>query len=103
MGVLLTVDLVTASVLRREYLRSANEKLSSLLKLAQARPPQSGELADLQSWAEYMAGSGVRVTVIDSAGRVLAETARDPETLENHLNRPEVQQALSTGTGESVR
>jgi two-component system phosphate regulon sensor histidine kinase PhoR len=103
MGVLLTVDLFTASVLRREYLRSANEKLSSLLKLAQARPPQPGDIADLQFWAEYMARSGVRVTVIDGDGRVLAETARDPETLENHLNRPEVQQALSTGTGESVR
>ncbi len=103
LGVLLTVDLYSARVLRREYLRSANEKLSSLLKLAQARPPQPEDLAQLQAWAEWMAQDGVRVTVIDSDGRVLAETARDPETLENHLDRPEVQQALSTGAGESVR
>jgi len=103
LGVLVTVELYSARVLRREYLHSANEKLSSLLKLAQARPPDSEDLAQLQSWAEWMAQSGVRVTVIDSDGRVLAETARDPETLENHLDRPEVRQALTTGTGESVR
>jgi two-component system phosphate regulon sensor histidine kinase PhoR len=103
LGVLVTVDLYSARVLRREYLRSANERLFSLLKLAQARPPDPKDLAQLQSWAEWMAQSGVRVTVIDSDGRVLAETARDPETLENHLDRPEVQQALATGEGESVR
>ena len=103
LGVLVTVDLYSARVLRREYLRSANERLSSLLKLVQARPPHPEDLAELQSWAEWMAQSGVRVTVIDSDGRVLAETARDPETLENHLDRPEVQQALLTGAGESVR
>jgi two-component system phosphate regulon sensor histidine kinase PhoR len=74
-----------------------------LLKLVQARPSHPEDLAELQSWAEWMAQSGVRVTVIDSDGRVLAETARDPETLENHLDRPEVQQALLTGAGESVR
>ena len=103
LGVLVTVDLYSSRVLRREYLRSANERLSSLLKLAQARPPDPEDLAQLQSWAEWMAQSGVRVTVIDSDGRVLAETARDPETLENHLDRPEVRQALATGTGDSVR
>ncbi|HYL69185.1 MAG TPA: ATP-binding protein [Candidatus Limnocylindria bacterium] len=103
LGVLVTVDLYSARVLRREYLRSAKEKLASLLKLAQARPPHLEDPAQLQYWAEYMAQSGARVTVIDNDGNVLAESARDPETLENHLNRPEVQQALSTGTGESVR
>jgi len=103
LGVLLTVELYSARVLRHEFLRSTNEKLSSLLKLAQARPPQLDDLALLQSWAEWMAQSGVRVTVINSDGRVLAETARQPETLENYLDRPEIQQALATGTGESVR
>ena len=103
LGVLVTVDLYSARVLRREYLRSANERLSSLLKLAQVHPPDPEDLAQLQSWAEWMAQSGVCIAVIDSDGRVLAETARDPEPLENHLDRPEVQQALSTGEGESIR
>ena len=50
-----------------------------------------------------MAEGGARVTVIDAAGRVLAETARDPEGMINHSDRPEFQQAMATGRGHSVR
>jgi two-component system phosphate regulon sensor histidine kinase PhoR len=103
LAVLLTVDLYSARVLRREYLRSANEKLASFLSLAQAHPPHPEALAELRSWAEWMASGGARVTVIQSDGHVLADSAQDPETMENHSQRPEIQQALATGTGESVR
>jgi two-component system, OmpR family, phosphate regulon sensor histidine kinase PhoR len=103
LGVLLTVDLYSASVLRREYLRSANEKLASFLSLVQARPPHLENLVELRAWAEWMASGGARVTVIESDGHVLADSAQDPETMENHSQRPEIQEALATGTGESVR
>ncbi|MBN1628526.1 MAG: HAMP domain-containing protein, partial [Thermoleophilia bacterium] len=36
-----------------------------------------------------------RFTVIDSAGRVLADSQADPATLENHADRPEVKRALA--------
>jgi two-component system phosphate regulon sensor histidine kinase PhoR len=103
LGMLLTVDLYSARVLRREYLRSADERLASILKLAQARPPNLENPAESQFWADWMAQSGVRVTVMDNDGHVLAAAPRDTETLENHLDRPEIQQTLSTGSGESVR
>jgi two-component system phosphate regulon sensor histidine kinase PhoR len=103
LGVLLTVDLYSARVLRHDYIRSANDELASFLNLAQARPPQLDDLAQLHAWAEWMAHSGARVTVIDSSGRVLADSAQDPETMENHSDRPEFQQALANGTGQSVR
>jgi two-component system phosphate regulon sensor histidine kinase PhoR len=44
-----------------------------------------------------------RVTIVASDGIVLADTARSPELLENHLNREEIQQALAQGTGWFVR
>lgn len=44
-----------------------------------------------------------RITVIDRAGTVLAESQRDSETMENHADRPEVREALAGGTGVSVR
>jgi two-component system, OmpR family, phosphate regulon sensor histidine kinase PhoR len=50
-----------------------------------------------------MARSGARVTVIDSTGKVLADSESDVETTENLLNRPEVQQAFASGQGQSVR
>ncbi len=44
-----------------------------------------------------------RVTVIDQTGKVLAESDRRPETMENHADRPEVQAALAGETGVSIR
>ncbi|MGH7430592.1 MAG: ATP-binding protein [Candidatus Methylomirabilales bacterium] len=44
-----------------------------------------------------------RVTVIDRMGRVLAESDREPGSMENHADRPEVQRALAGQTGVSLR
>jgi two-component system, OmpR family, phosphate regulon sensor histidine kinase PhoR len=49
-----------------------------------------------------MANSGARVTIIDSSGRVLADSASDAASMENHANRPEVQQAMAEGRGQAV-
>ena len=48
---------------------------------------------------------GVRITLISPDGTVLYEsTDADEQTpMENHLSRPEVQQAFSTGTGQDIR
>ncbi len=48
----------------------------------------------------------LRVTIINSSGKVLGDSELDAEklaNLENHLYRPEVQQALKTGLGQSKR
>ena len=44
-----------------------------------------------------------RVTVIDRMGTVLAESDRDPTTMESHADRPEVRTALGGETGVSLR
>jgi len=103
LGVLLAVDFYSSRVLRRDYIRAADDKLASLLNIAQARPPRLDDTADLRAWTEWMGRSGARVTVIDNTGLVLADSQHDPETMENHSNRPEIQQAFATGEGQSVR
>jgi len=103
LGVLLAVDFYSSRVLRRDYIRAADDRLASLLNIAQARPPRLEDAADLRAWSEWMGRSGARVTVIDNTGRVLADSEHDPETMENHSNRPEIQQAFATGEGQSVR
>ena len=45
----------------------------------------------------------VRITVIGPDGRVLGESTRSAESLDNHADRPEVQAALAHGSGRSVR
>jgi len=44
-----------------------------------------------------------RVTIIDKSGVVLGDSDEDPAAMENHGNRPEVIEALSSGVGSSIR
>ncbi len=44
-----------------------------------------------------------RVTMIDVAGDVIYDSRQDEVTMENHLNRPEVQEALKKGIGQDLR
>lgn len=44
-----------------------------------------------------------RVTIIDTAGVVLADSEEDPASMENHRNRPEIREALKGNTESSIR
>lgn len=44
-----------------------------------------------------------RVTLIADSGEVLYDSGKREEDLENHLDRPEIQEALKTGNGHDVR
>jgi two-component system phosphate regulon sensor histidine kinase PhoR len=101
--VLLAVDLTAARMLRQGYMEQGFEHLDAIARLARQHPPPLDDVAALRAWAARMAQGGVRVTVIASDGRALADSDRDPATLENHAGRPEVQQALAQGEGRSVR
>jgi len=45
----------------------------------------------------------VRVTVIDRHGRVLADSEKEPSSMENHSDRPEIIGALKDGFAQSTR
>ncbi|MGN0325246.1 MAG: ATP-binding protein [Lachnospiraceae bacterium] len=45
----------------------------------------------------------IRVTLIDRDGTVLYDSAVDTAELQNHRNRPEVEDALEKGFGQSIR
>jgi len=51
-------------------------------------------------WGELL---DARVTIIRADGVVLGDSHEDPAAMENHLSRPEVQQALADGLGISTR
>jgi len=102
-AVVLAVDLYSARALRRDYLRAGLEQLNALTRLAQNRPLPLDDPEALRSWTTWMATSGARVTVVAVDGRVLADSAHDPTTMENHADRPEIQQALAEGRGQTVR
>jgi len=62
-------------------------------------PPEN-----LQKWADEADSElGSRVTLIDNAGVVMADSRHDPETMENHSARPEVRSALAGRAGADIR
>lgn len=69
--------------------------------------PDLGEGDRAQRWVtELGLATSARVTLIDGAGRVIADSEVPAEllpTLENHASRPEVRDAMQGGTGVSER
>ena len=108
---LLAVDFFAERALRRDYERTAYSELSAVAGIAQARasalpalPPSRPEnAAKLNEWVSQMAASGARVTIIGSDGQVFAESQSESQTMETHVNRPEVREALAKGSGRAIR
>jgi len=110
-AVLIPVDFYAERALRRDYESAGFEELAAIARIALANPPQpsllslpcSEDPAGLRGWVAKMAASNVRVTVIASDGRVLADSQSDPQTMENHAGRPEIRDAFAKGDGQSIR
>ncbi len=65
---------------------------------------QESELATLQSRCVALGqDSATRITLIQSDGHVVADSDKIPDQMNNHADRPEVQQALAGATGHSLR
>jgi two-component system phosphate regulon sensor histidine kinase PhoR len=101
--VLVSVDLLTARLLRADYLRAGFEHLESLARLGEKGAPPFDDLEALRGWAAWMGRSGARVTVVTADGRVLADSQHDPDMMENHADRPEIRNAFEMGQGRAVR
>jgi two-component system phosphate regulon sensor histidine kinase PhoR len=110
LSVLIAVDFFAERALRRDYERTGFAQLASIAHFSQLHPPPPAALsaaapgdAALLEWVAQVSAAGVRVTVIAASGQVLADSDVDPRTLENHSDRPEIQAALRSGEGQSVR
>lgn len=83
-------------------IRNSLERDARLVRLALPADSSQLQLAVLRLGQE----TGLRITVIDSTGRVVAESELGSDhltDLENHLGRPEIQQALHEGVGANRR
>jgi two-component system, OmpR family, phosphate regulon sensor histidine kinase PhoR len=103
--VVLTIVSASEVSLRRDLeadISSALEREARLV--ANALPPDS---AGWEATVKRLgAESGLRITLIDSVGRVRAESDVPEERvpiIENHANRPEVIAALKSGVGSNKR
>lgn len=61
--------------------------------------------SDLSSYdrLSVFASDILRITLIDPSGKVLFESEAEAGNMENHLSRPEISDALSSGSGFDIR
>ncbi|NVN91696.1 MAG: HAMP domain-containing protein [Desulfuromonadales bacterium] len=89
------------------FLNESRESLSSQTRLAKLLAEQESDTMPAQQLAEKIgAAIKARVTLIDRNGKVTGDSDLSQASLhqlENHLQRPEVQDALRTGTGSAMR
>ncbi len=83
-----------------EYLKES----CILLKNVFPQSLASTDIAGIEKFA-YTASSetDMRVTIINENGLVLADSQNDPDSMNNHADRPEVSAALSGNYGSSTR
>ena len=97
---LLTVK--TEEFVREESRKDFTEKLNLLAPFLEQK--ENWNYDKLESiFAKASQDSGTRVTVIDSGGYVIYDSSLHYRELENHIDRPEIINAIRTGWGESTR
>ena len=74
------------------------ERLDSELALAASAVEESGV-----DFLERVENDALRLTLVGADGTVLYDTAADAESMTNHADREEIQEAFSTGKGYSSR
>ena len=93
------VGILAGSQIRAKLENQIERELMSYAGLVDLYPMQ-----EIQPRVEEIARvAGVRVTVIDREGKVIAETDPEAVTLGSHLERPEIQEARVRGKGSSTR
>src|SRR5213593_3697357 len=100
---LVVLDFYLTRYLARRQVETVEQRLGVEAQIL------AGELGSIprgriEGWSsDAGARAQTRVTVIDPRGVVLADSQHDPETMENHANRPEIRQAYAGKVGTSIR
>ena len=113
MLLVLLIMLMTAAFLAYSFQQQSLEKLESQILtetnlLAESLAGYEGNFSPQENELDVIAKTNAeildaRVTIISTDGTVLGESQAKRFTMDNHLNRPEIQQAIAEGTGRSFR
>ncbi len=103
----LALTVYLSNLARAAHVADLEAQLAAAARLiaAEAGPALAQNDADLldrraHEWAALLSA---RVTLIGTDGTVLGESQEDRTRMDNHLYRPEVQRALSSGQGSTIR
>lgn len=96
-----------ATTLQEFYLQDTESDLEARAQLLSSKITDFLQDENISGLREYSveAGreSGTRITIIDESGLVLADSNENPEIMDNHRNREEIDSAFSGNVGSSRR
>jgi two-component system, OmpR family, phosphate regulon sensor histidine kinase PhoR len=94
----------SSTALRDAYISSLGERMEREARLLARTLPFILDNQALDGLCRNLAHAvSARITVVDINGRVSCDSAEASETMENHGQRPEIAEALASGSGASVR
>ncbi|NWF75055.1 MAG: PAS domain-containing protein [Nitrospirae bacterium] len=100
----LPLQFYLSSVIKNSYLFNLRENLIIQAHLiAEKIQSVSAEINLDEFCRTYKEKTGSRITIIDNSGRVLGDSDESSRLMENHLNRPEIRDAMISDTGSSIR
>ncbi|HDH34006.1 MAG TPA: hypothetical protein ENG88_00945, partial [Nitrospirae bacterium] len=100
---ILFINFYLTIVIRDNYIGELNKSLS-LQTAILSGIIDVGSMREISDFCKKIKEKiSARVTVIDTEGKVLGDSDRDASIMDSHADRPEIQQALTSQTGSSVR
>jgi two-component system phosphate regulon sensor histidine kinase PhoR len=100
---IILVELSITNAVRNDHLDALREHLATQATLISNDISFTPAAALDGLCRRFKEQTGYRVTVISLGGRVLGDSDKDSSTMENHLGRIEIQQALANGSGMAIR
>jgi len=95
----LVLNLFVRDEIKKNMIGQIEDQMMTSAQLIDLKTP--GDVA--RQLDQIVRISGARVTLVDAAGMVFADSEKNIAGMENHLNRPEIQEARVRGKGKSIR
>jgi two-component system phosphate regulon sensor histidine kinase PhoR len=100
---LAVLDFYLTRYTSRHEVQEVERRLTGVARVLTGEAPNL-PLERMEEWAKSAsARAQCRVTVVDPRGVVLADSDQDPQKMENHANRPEIQAAYMNRVGSAIR
>lgn len=97
--IVLATSLLTSFVFYTYFEKQAQNNLISTANIVASQINFNGDY----QFINHNTYEDTRLTLISPKGTVLAESKKDIRQMENHADRPEFREALSTGKGSNIR
>jgi two-component system, OmpR family, phosphate regulon sensor histidine kinase PhoR len=104
---ILFIFIFSFSTLKSIYIRNLTSELKDLCQVLKPQIVSFMNNNDIQGLNKYVKNLDnkiqKRITIVDINGKVLADSEKDPNSMDNHKNREEIIQALNGRLGVSTR